>query len=170
MKEKIYLCGFMGSGKSTVGRLLAQKMNRLFIDTDAMIESESGKTISEIFNQFGEKEFRRLESDVIHRCSQQKEACIIALGGGSLINPRNLYYVRSTGYLVYLKTELPLLADRLKDAQHRPLLQSGEVEFLFKQREQGYLQADWICDCADFNASRVTDSIEEYLMKNFQKN
>ncbi|NUM79183.1 shikimate kinase [bacterium] len=165
MKEKIYLCGFMGSGKTTVGKILSEKMSRTFIDTDTTVELESGMSVAEIFKTRGEDEFRRMESEVIRRLSERNESCIIALGGGSLISLSNRKLVRSSGYLIYLKTELSRLMLRLSGHRDRPLLQTVKVDTLFRLREPGYLEANWICDCEDFDAEAIADLILKKCQK-----
>ena len=120
----IYLIGMMGSGKSTVGKILAKKMDLPFMDLDHYIEVKSNKSISEIFKNDGEPHFRELESDALFHI--EKSEVLVACGGGIVLNKTNRDKLRSTGKVVLLKASIPEIANRLKDAIDRPLLQENE--------------------------------------------
>jgi len=120
----IYLIGMMGSGKSTVGKILAKKMDLPFMDLDHYIEVKSNKSISEIFKNDGEPHFRELESDALFHIEISK--VLVACGGGIVLNKTNTDKLRSTGKVVLLKASIPEIANRLKDAIDRPLLQENE--------------------------------------------
>jgi len=120
----IYLIGMMGSGKSTVGKILAKKMDLPFMDLDHYIEVKSNKSISEIFKNDGEPHFRELESDALFHIENSK--ILVACGGGIVLNKTNRDKLRSTGKVVLLKASIPEIAKRLKDAIDRPLLQENE--------------------------------------------
>ncbi len=120
----IYLIGMMGSGKSTVGKILAKKMDLPFMDLDHYIEVKSNKSISEIFKNDGEPHFRELESDALLHIEKSK--VLVACGGGIVLNKTNRDKLRSTGKVVLLKASIPEIANRLKDAIDRPLLQENE--------------------------------------------
>jgi len=120
----IYLIGMMGSGKSTVGKILAKKMDLPFMDLDHYIEVKSNKSISEIFKNDGEPHFRELESDALFQIEKSK--VLVACGGGIVLNKTNRDKLRSTGKVVLLKASIPEIANRLKDAIDRPLLQENE--------------------------------------------
>ena len=120
----IYLIGMMGSGKSTVGKILAKKMDLPFMDLDHYIEVKSNKSISEIFKNDGEPHFRELESDVLFHIEKSK--VLVACGGGIVLNKTNRDKLRSSGKVVLLKASIPEIANRLKDAIDRPLLQENE--------------------------------------------
>ena len=89
MKNNIVLCGFMGCGKTTVGKAFAQKYNMRFVDSDSCIEQHEGKTVSKIFEQNGEKYFRKLEHDILSELSNQS-GLVIATGGGAMLDPENV--------------------------------------------------------------------------------
>lgn len=120
---KIYLIGFMGSGKSHVGRQLAQQMKITFIDLDDYLEAQEGRSISHIFTTDGEPVFRQLEQKHIVELSKQPEDMIIATGGGTPCFFDNLEQMKQTGLTIYLKTPVDILVERLgAETEHRPLL------------------------------------------------
>lgn len=124
--KPIFLCGLMGSGKSTVGRILASKIGVPFVDLDEEIERKAGKTVSEIFAREGEARFRELERLVLMDCIEN-DTGVFALGGGALQSREIAEQVADTGTLVYLETSVDVLAERLLGDDSRPLLQ-GSVE------------------------------------------
>lgn len=117
--ENIYLLGFMGAGKSTIGSILAKKMGHKFVDSDSLIEKEVQMSIPEIFEKFGEEHFRNLESKVIDRLSQN-ESLIVALGGGAPIRRENRLKIKD-GISVYLKVSPEIILKRTYE-DDRPLL------------------------------------------------
>lgn len=121
----VVLCGFMGSGKSTVGRLLARSLHREFIDLDGFIEEREGRTIPEIFAKSGEAGFRDAERKAVGEVSL-RSGLVVAAGGGTLLDPENAALLRSGGYVVLLDTELSCLQKRLEKDLTRPLLQHGD--------------------------------------------
>ena len=121
MKEKlIYLTGFMTSGKSTIGPILANTIGWNFFDLDELIEKSAGKKIVEIFEESGEKYFRDLESKILNNISSEKKA-VISLGGGTIFNQDNYFLIRETGKLIYLKTSPQAIYLRIKNKINRPL-------------------------------------------------
>lgn len=121
----IVLCGFMGCGKSTVGRKLARMLSLSFIDMDAHIEQRSGMAISEIFAQFGEDRFRELEYEAAVELSG-RTGQVIATGGGALIFERNVHALKRTGKIVLLDVTLNDVKRRLYADTTRPLLQRAD--------------------------------------------
>jgi shikimate kinase len=120
-RQLIYLLGFMGVGKSTVGALLAQKLRWPFIDLDATIESGQGNTIRRIFEQAGEAFFREIE-----RAASKAEPAVIALGGGTFVQPLNFEYIQETGGLtVWLDCSLEELHRRCAGKDDRPLFRDA---------------------------------------------
>ena len=132
MKNNIVLCGFMGCGKSTVGKLVAEKLGFDFIDGDTFIEEKENKTISEIFAINGEKYFRKIESNAMIELSQ-KSNVVIATGGGAVMNPTSAESLKQTGLLVFIEVELQTVIKRLKDDTSRPLLQRPDRENAIKE-------------------------------------
>lgn len=125
--ENIYIVGFMGTGKSTIGTELAKIMGRPFIDTDRLIEKQEGRRISEIFENEGEEYFRQKEQEVIHQLSQENHK-VIATGGGIVVNPGVIELMQSTGLVVRLFAPKKTLMRRLVRTDRRPLLSSESKE------------------------------------------
>lgn len=151
-KRHIYLLGFMGSGKSTTGKRLAEQLSRPFLDTDQLIENLEDKSIPEIFKHHGEAHFREIESDIIER-TVQSIPTVIALGGGAFTISRNRDIILNNGISIYLKWEAETLHHRLKSSSNRPLLHSHDAEDLIKyienllsRRSKFYELADIIID------------------------
>ncbi len=127
LKNNLILCGFMGSGKSTVGRLLARRLNRPFVDLDEFIERQTGQTVAEIFNTRGEGAFRALEREAARSlCSQN--GLVLSCGGGTVLNPQTAALLKQSGTVIYLKVSSQTVLQRLKGDQTRPLLQGTEAE------------------------------------------
>lgn len=147
----IYLCGFMGSGKSTVGPILARELGLSFVDTDRWVSVLAGKKIPEIFDGGGEEAFRKLEHQSIEQIARLK-AHVVALGGGSLVNPASRKIIRESGVMIYLKGSLTNLLGRIV-ATDRPMLKNldGEeltehLSTLLKAREPFYDEAQLVID------------------------
>ncbi len=135
----IFLCGFMGCGKTTVGELLAKKLGLPLIDTDAYIVREEGKTIPEIFAQDGEAYFREKEAAAIRTlCDKQ---AVISCGGGAMLNPESAAYARKNGIVVLLDESFACCYQRIRGDSNRPIVQRStkeELEALFQQRASIY--------------------------------
>lgn len=150
--EVIFLCGFMGAGKTTVGRKLADKLDCPFLDLDDRIIEKAGKTIPEIFKEFGEGKFRAVERSALLEVAQEFEG-VVALGGGSLQNQHLLDHLKLNGLLIFIETPLEVIIDRISQDTNRPLLldEQGEkkdpdtlekeLEVLYKDRLSLYEQA-----------------------------
>ncbi len=150
---RIYLAGFMGSGKSTIGPILANTIGFAFEDIDRSIEEAEGQSVSAIFNEHGEAYFRSLERHALERSAGQPGK-VIALGGGTLTNPENLQFVRTSGILVYLKISQDQLFRRLRRRNDRPMLVGPDgtplddeklrerISSLYLSREPVYALAD----------------------------
>jgi shikimate kinase len=154
MQKVIFLCGFMGSGKTTVGQLLAERLHCAFVDLDLEIEKTAGKTIAEIFAANGEDYFRTLESEVLKNTVQKSENtnAVVALGGGTPCFPQNVETIKAAGTSFYLQWTNEDLLMRLKidDIEKRPLLRGKTDEelltFISKSiscREKFYRQANF---------------------------
>jgi|SRR5688500_626362 len=143
----IFLIGYRGSGKSTVGRKLADRLWQPFVDTDDLVVKKAGKTIGQIFEQDGEQRFRDLETEAVREVCQLQEH-VISLGGGSLMRPENREAIKASGgKLVYLKCDAAELAKRIaadpQTGETRPALTGygggvEEIEQLLAQREPIY--------------------------------
>jgi shikimate kinase len=119
--KNISLIGFMGSGKTTIGKILAERLNFLFIDLDKIIELAEDKTVSEIFKSGGEKYFRDVESEVIKKV-YINENCVFACGGGIVEREENMDFIKQNSLIIYLYTSPKQAFERLKNAKDRPLL------------------------------------------------
>lgn len=153
----------MGSGKSTIGKLLAKKLNVQFIDTDEVLESRTGVSVSTIFEIEGEQGFRERESKLIKELQSSKES-VIATGGGAILDPVNRHSLNQTGFVVYLKAELSVLYERLKGGRSRPLLNVGnlkqKLEMILNDRETIYLEcADTTIETGVISADKMVDEI-----------
>lgn len=143
----IFLTGFMGVGKSKIGSLLAWRLRRDFLDTDELIEAREGKAISSIFKDEGEAYFR----DVEHACVAEacaREDVVVSLGGGAVVQDRNLQAVRSAGILVCLEADVDTILERVSRRDDRPLLSGlneaekrAKIERMLKERAPYYDQA-----------------------------
>ena len=143
----VFLAGFMGVGKTQVGRILARQLGRCFLDTDRMIEQRAGKTIAEIFADEGEAHFRQLERDCVLETCQRPDA-VVALGGGAVTRADNVAAVRCAGVLVCLKADVDTILARISRRSNRPLLagldpqaQRAKIETLLSERAPYYDQA-----------------------------
>lgn len=134
----IYLIGMMGTGKTTIGKLLAQKLGYRFFDTDELVEAVAGKKISVIFAEEGEKSFRDLESKVLNEVSAYTRSAI-ATGGGIIQRQMNWSYLRQ-GLIIWLDTDFTILQERLAKDRNRPL--ASQLESLLETRRPLYAQAD----------------------------
>lgn len=140
----IVLCGFMGCGKTTVGKLLAQSMDFQFVDMDAYIEEKAGKSVSDIFADEGEAAFRRMEQAACADLSR-REGLVIATGGGALMQPGNREILAAGGLIVLLEVPPRTVARRLQDDHSRPLLdvedKAGRIAELMAERLPIYRRA-----------------------------
>lgn len=121
LPENIFLVGLMGAGKSTVGRILARRLGKRFVDTDHEIEKRNGVTIPVIFEIEGEDGFRRREQELLADLAQENDL-VLSTGGGIVLKPENREVLRSHGFVVYLNARPELLAERTKHDRTRPLL------------------------------------------------
>jgi shikimate kinase len=165
--DRIYLTGFMGSGKSLVGRILAKRLGRPFADLDDVIVQEAGMSIPEIFRLRGEGVFREMEADAAARFT--REQWVVALGGGTLVNPVTRDMLINSGTVVYLRTSPGTLTARLEEQRvGRPLLAGVEpleekVSSLLDDRSGIYSCAQWALDTDDLTAEQVAERIYERI-------
>lgn len=126
-KQNILLYGFMGSGKTTVGKILAKQTGRALADTDTLIEQQQGRSISEIFAAEGEDFFRQLETQLCVQLSE-KRLLILSVGGGTVLREENVQLLKQSSRFFYLQVSLPTLQQRLAQDTSRPLLQTADRE------------------------------------------
>lgn len=169
MSEKnIVLIGFMGTGKSTVGKVLAKKMNRALVDVDHRIEEMEKRRIAEIFEREGEAYFRKLEKEAIREIALGSNL-VITTGGGAVIDPENLAALKRNGFLIALDAGAETIFQRVKDTRHRPLLRSGdllgEIKRLLDERRPHYREADLTFATDGKSPAQVAELIFEALNK-----
>ncbi len=175
---RIYLTGFMGSGKSALGPGLAARLGYDFVDLDRHIEREAGCAIQTLFADRGEEAFRKLETAAL-RAASDRERLVTALGGGAVAREENVRLVRSRGCLIYLRMTPARLAERLaQGAASRPMLHEQgrplagaalrkRIEALLAEREPFYAQADIALDAdaetVETLVSRATEALEGFV-------
>lgn len=170
--SNVVLIGYMGVGKSTIGIEIAKIFSKDFIDTDALIEEKESKSISEIFNLFGERHFRKLEERLL--IHSQFHNHVISTGGGMPCFDNNVMRLKEIGTTIYLKISPENLADRLwVGRKKRPLISQIEtvedlVDFIrtkLEEREEYYLQADFVIDVNGKASCEVVDEIGTVVKK-----
>ena len=163
MNANIILVGMPASGKSTIGALLAEKLNYIFIDTDTLIEKTNGLSISDIFKQYSEDYFRKLEYDIIKLVCSNGYNKIISVGGGAFENPDSRSTLLNFGKVFYLKSDLDVLYYRVKNDSSRPLLNNENpkeiLEKLLKKREENFLKAHYVINTSDLDENQVIEKI-----------
>ena len=165
--KSIVLVGFMGAGKSRIGRLLAARLQLPFIDTDTLIEQSYAQSVAEIFRQFGEEEFREAERTLIARLVVE-EPKVIALGGGAFVDANNRDALNRRALTVWLDVPLQLILTRLKRSTTRPLASNRsdkEIRALCRDRRQYYAQAHLRVRTHDSQPTRIVDQIIDELVR-----
>jgi shikimate kinase len=162
--DNIILIGFMGSGKSSVGKLLAKQLNYNYNDTDEMIEVREGIIINEIFSRYGEKYFRELETTLLLSLKNTLEKTVLSTGGGMPIIESNTKLLSMMGQVIYLRTSQSNIINRLSADTTRPLLKGenlkDKVEHLLTQRNSKYEEAaDIIIDTDDKSIEDIVREI-----------
>ncbi|HSD62872.1 MAG TPA: shikimate kinase [Ignavibacteriaceae bacterium] len=170
----IYLAGFMGAGKSTIGPILANTIGWNFYDLDKEIEKERGKKVREIFEQDGEDSFRKTERDVLENLIKEPKI-IISLGGGTLANEDNFNLIKKTGKIFYLKASPEAIYRRLRYKRDRPALfidgdfPAGKerlaelIKKLLNDREKFYLLSDYIILTDNIPVGKTVDKIAKII-------
>ncbi|MCL6477026.1 MAG: shikimate kinase [Peptococcaceae bacterium] len=161
--KNIVLAGFMGTGKTTVGRILAHRLGLRFIDTDEEIERVTGKTVSYIINRYGLIRFRSEESLLIKKLSLA-EGLVIATGGGAVLDPDNVAALKKNGVVVLIRSSPEVVSRRVKSGRKRPLLAGADdltrrIEELMAEREEAYSKS------ADLEVFSEVESREEVADK-----
>jgi shikimate kinase len=177
LPARVYLTGFMGSGKSTVAPLLAGMIGYQSIDIDAGIEEATGLRVGEIFARDGEAGFRRMERAALFATSVRR-SIVVAAGGGAIAGEESVAFVRAAGALVYLRVDVETLAGRLKSMGDRPMLAMppapadpgdgdallrATIRRLLAEREPFYRRADVVVDAAAGDPRRTASLIAEAL-------
>jgi shikimate kinase len=164
-KKRVFLVGFMGAGKSTVGSLLAGALGWEFIDLDQAIEKQQGKAIREIFEAEGEAEFRRIETAMLNALAS-KSQIVVALGGGAFAQASNRASIARLGTSVFLDCRLEVILTRCTDDGTRPLFRSSQLRELFAVRQPLYSESDLCIDVSEMAPYQIVHSILEQLGSN----
>jgi len=174
----VFLIGLSGSGKSTVGRLLAQRLNRPLLDVDALIEGEYGERIPVIFARHGEDYFRQLERRVFAQAVEGVEEAVIVTGGGIVIQPENRRLMAQCGIRVFLQVDPAIAIERMQQQfateqeqdrtpEIRPLLSGPDpltrLQQLLATRLDWYQEADFTCSTSNKSVEQVTQEIIDML-------
>lgn len=163
--ERIFLIGYMGSGKTTMGKMLAQKMNFVFVDMDAMIEEKYHKTVSQIFAEMGQDKFREIEWQCLHEVAEFQNT-VIATGGGAPCFFDNMEFMNSKGLTIYLKMTPQQLAMRLESSKagKRPLLADRKGEELRKFIQEGLEMRELFYEKAQIKITGTDDEMLEKVL------
>lgn len=168
MKKNIVLVGFMGTGKSSLGRILARRLGYRFIDTDIAIEKITGLTVEQIFRRHGVIRFRSEENLLAKRLAGKK-GLVIATGGGMLLNKENVELLSRNGVLIGLRADPDVILQRLKNKKRRPLLKKGDIREtvlkLLREREGIYDAAEFTVDTGKLSFDASLNKIHQYLKK-----
>ncbi len=153
----------MGTGKTTVGRRLASRLGRAFVDSDDQVEARTGRTVREIFESDGEATYRRIESEALADALCRKDPAVIAAAGGVVIDPVNRHRLSAAGTVVWLRADPALLAARVRAGEHRPLLDGDPLTTLTRlaaERDGWYREvADEVVDVGTGGSTAVTERI-----------
>ncbi len=170
-EQTVYFTGFMASGKSRIGRAVADRLQRPFVDTDALIAERAGKTISEIFTNDGEAVFRKMERDVLAEIAANETPRIVALGGGALTQAPILEFIHRSGILVRLWATPEVLSERIGRKATRPLMAGlapeerlKKIKDMLEEREIYYRHADFSVESSnDFSEDHVVERVVTLL-------
>ena len=164
--KNIYIVGFMGTGKTSVGKSLAEKLGKQFIEMDELIEQRASKSINDIFAQDGEAHFRRLESELLKELAA-KEDLVVSCGGGLICNEDNLKVLKDTGIIFNLESSPQAIYERTKRYTHRPLLNVddplGKIKGLLLKRRPFYERAHHSVRSEEESPQEVADRIAEII-------
>lgn len=168
--KNIVLTGFMGTGKNAVGKILARRLERNFIDTDQLVEEKSGISITQIFEQHGEDYFRDLENEAILTLKDYPPgSLVVATGGGAVLRKRNRDLLDSIGLVILLTASPQSILKRTARSDKRPLLKgpgrAEKINKLLKEREQFYKQCSYSIDTTGLTPTRIAEEILNYLSK-----
>ncbi|GGA68290.1 shikimate kinase [Ornithinibacillus halotolerans] len=152
--KKLYLIGFMGCGKTSTSHYLSKKTGLTHVDIDELVEKNQQKKIKSIFQEDGEAVFRQYESETLMAIN---DAVIVSTGGGIVERVENIQFMKETGVLIYLKTSLEIIKQRITNDGTRPLWNnSKDINSLYEKRTRLYeMNADYIIDCDDMTIEEV---------------
>jgi len=167
MRDLVFLTGFMGTGKTAVGRELARRLGIRFLDIDQEIEQAARMTVAQIFARHGEADFRAREREMIERMSALSGA-VVATGGGAVVDEANRRRMRAAGKVVCLRADVATILERVGGGDERPLLagtddKAGRVRSLLDARAAAYADADHVVDTSRRTVAAIVDEIAGWL-------
>lgn len=169
---KIFIIGYMASGKTTFGSALAEKLGTSFIDLDSYIEQQCGKTISDIFAEEGEEKFRSIEKEMLRKAVESQQDVVMACGGGTPCFFDNMKFLNDNGVTVFLETSIPVLISRLQEENAKRPLVSGKTDDEIRQkvltqlceRLPHYMEAKLKWQGDDLNSLKeINDNVENFI-------
>jgi shikimate kinase len=164
--KNIYLVGFMGTGKTSVGKLLARKLRRDFVDMDTLIESREKMPVAKIFKAKGEPYFRKLEADLVQELSG-KEGMVISCGGGTFVPDVNIERIKASGVVICLTSSPEMILKRTASTSYRPLLSVPDplkrVTELLAARQSSYSRAHHTIDADKLTVEQTADAVMDLL-------
>ena len=165
--KRVLLVGMMGSGKTTVGRILAQRLGYPHVDSDEQVRRATGKTVAEIFETSGEAAFRAHEKQALAEALSSDGPVVVSVAGGAVLDPDNRRRLRQAGLVVWLKAGMPTLAQRVVGADHRPLLDDDPLAALtrlYRDRRPLYQEvADVVVDVEGLTPEETAQKILAHL-------
>ena len=171
MKSNIVLIGFMGTGKTSIGKILATKFGCAFVDLDHKIEADNKMSIPKIFKKYGEDHFRKLEKEAVKEVTQRR-GIVIATGGGTIKDPENLRLLKESGVVICLTASVDEILFRTEQEGNRPVLDKKDkdqgdrraaIEKLLEERKEFYDQADYKVDTTDWSPMQIVEDIFQYV-------
>lgn len=171
MKKNIVLIGFMGTGKTSIGKMLASKLGCAFVDLDHKIEDDNDMTIPEIFQKYGEAHFRALEKQAVKETTGRR-GIVIATGGGTIKDTENMQLLRESGVVICLTADVDEILSRTESKGERPVLDAKDkaqgdrraaIEKLLEERRIFYDQADYKVDTTDWSPMQIMNDICRYV-------
>jgi len=164
--DNIYIVGFMGTGKTSVGKLLAKALDREFVEMDASIEQDQSKPIAKIFAEEGEAHFRQLEKELLTQLAL-RSGLVVSCGGGLICDQDNLRLLKASGVIFNLAASASTIYQRIKEHTHRPLLEVDDplkrIEELLIARKAYYEKADQTIDTNNLSPQEVVESIVKLI-------
>jgi shikimate kinase len=166
--KRIVLIGFMGTGKTAVGRRLAERLGWRFLDIDALIEERLGMSIGEIFERYGEVHFRKVEKEIVADV-WEGEGLVVATGGGVVLDTESVFHLKNVGRIIHLSARPDIILNRTKGDHDRPLLATEDrekrVASLLARRASFYAGADHQIDTSELSIEDVVEEILHYLQE-----
>jgi shikimate kinase len=166
MKSNIVLIGFMGVGKTPIGQRIAKKLNKEFVDSDRAIEESMKMTINKIFAKYGEEYFRQKEKEVVENIAS-RENCVIATGGGVVLNRNNIVNLRKNGIIIGLMAPPEVIYERVKKSNRKPLIAGADmyekIIRIYNERAEKYQCADYYIDTSIKSIEQATEEIISYI-------